>query len=107
MVTLPPFKRGDTWSLTAAFTKNKIGLDLTDISIKSQIRKPNKELVTDLVVTKADQSKSPGYFILTPTDPNTENWPIDRLICDVVFSNKDRVISTETFTIPIIIEVTK
>lgn len=107
MVTLPPFKRGDTWSLTAAFTKNKTGVDITDVGIKSQIRKSSKELVTELIVTKADQVKSPGYFVLTPADPDTSNWPIDRLVCDVVFSSAGRVISTETFTIPIITEVTK
>lgn len=107
MITFPPFKRGDTWSLTATFTKNKTGVDLTGTTIKSQIRKPDKSLVADLDVAYADQAKFPGVFVLTPVDPSTKDWPLDRLICDIVFSANGRVISTETFTIPVVTEVTQ
>ena len=107
MITLPNFKRGDTWSLDCTYKRQGTPVSVADISIRSQIRKADYTMVTDLTVTKGDQAKAPGTFALTPKVSDTATWPLDKLICDIEFTAGGVVLSTETFTIPVVEEVTK
>lgn len=107
MISLPAFKRGDTWSLTSTLARNKSPVDITGYGIISQIRKSDRTLVADLEALVPDQTKHPGVFILRPVDPDTNGWPIAALICDIVFKIGDKVVTTETFSLPVIEEVTK
>ena len=107
MITLPNFKRGDTWSLDCTYKRQGTPVSVADISIRSQIRKSDYTMVTDLIVTKGDQATKPGTFALTPKVSDTTTWPLDKLICDIEFTSNGVVLSTETFTIPVVEEVTQ
>ena len=107
MITLPNFKRGDTWSLDCTYKRSGTPTSIDAISIRSQIRKQDYTMITDLTVTKGDQATAPGSFKLTPKVTDTTTWPLGNAICDIEFTMNGTVISTETFTLPIVEEVTK
>ena len=104
-VSLPLFKRGDTFSLACTYKQGGVPFDITYIDIKSQIREATV-LVTELNVTKANQSTNPGVFILTPAQDETVSWPLGNLICDIQFTESGVIRSTETFYVAIIEQVT-
>lgn len=104
-VSLPEFKRGDTFSMTCTYKEAGVPQNLTPISIKSQIREATN-LVTELTAVIADQTTHPGVFVLTPQSANTANWPLGNLLCDIQFTEGEAVRSTETFYIQIIEQVT-
>lgn len=104
-VSLPQFKRGDTFSLTCTYKQGGVAHDLTNINIKSQIREATN-LVTELTVTKANQATNPGVFVMTPQSANTALWPLGNLLCDIQFTEGDAVRSTETFYVQIVEQVT-
>lgn len=107
MITLPNFKRGDTWSLDCTYKRAGTPTSIETISIRSQIRKSDYTMVTELNVAKADQAATPGKFTLTPKVADTKTWPLGSLICDIEFTMNGVVLSTETFSIPVVEEVTQ
>jgi hypothetical protein len=104
-VSLPKFKRGDTFALTCIYKQEGIAHDLTNITIKCQIREATI-LVTDLDVTKANQTTNAGVFVLTPSVGDTTTWPSGNLLCDIQFTEGGVVRSTETFFVSLIEQVT-
>ena len=107
MISLPPIKHGDTFSLGCTSTNsNNVPEDLTDILIRSQIRSATgKTLIEELSVAKADQITNPGEFSLTSL--STINWPVGSVLCDIEFKNGDVVISSETLEIIVVVDITK
>lgn len=100
-----PIKRGDTFTLACTYKQNGVVYDVTNFTIRSQVRDSSGALVAELSVAKADQAAHPGVFVLSAADPM--DWPIDILSCDIQFSDSDGVVrSTQTFMIPVVEGVT-
>ena len=104
-ISLPEFKRGDTFAMTCTYKQDGTPYDITSIDIKCQI-KQGTTLVTEMNVTKADQTARPGVFVLTPQSAETVLWPLGSLLCDIQFTEGGVVRSTETFYVTIIEQVT-
>lgn len=102
---ISPVKRGDTFMLACIYKQNGTAYDITSYTIQSQIRDSLGILVTELIVTKANQTINPGAFVLSIT--GVINWPIDILSCDIQFSDDQDIIrSSETFKIPVEEDIT-
>jgi len=108
-ITIPSTKRGDDWSLVGVYKENDVGVDITNYTIRSQLRDANMNLVCELTVTKSNQTTTPGGFVLSiPAGSDTSTWPIGLLVSDIEFlppGGKKK--STETFQVPVVDEVTK
>lgn len=104
-VSLPDFKRGDTFAMTCIYKQDGTPHSVTSVDIKCQV-KQGSTLVTEMTVTKANQSTNLGAFVLTPQSADTALWPIGNLLCDIQFTEGGTVRSTETFYINIIEQVT-
>lgn len=97
---IPPVKRGDTFTLACTYKQNGVVYDVTNLTIRSQVRNSYGALVEELTVTKADQGTNPGVFVLAAAGPM--NWPVDILSCDIQFSDTGGIVrSTQTFQIPV------
>jgi len=108
MKSLPAIKRGDTFGATCTYKENKVPVSVADLSISCQIRDPDtKELVSEMVITKANQEQSVGVFHLSPTNPDTSDWPVKTLIADIEISQGGVIRSTQTFRIPVYEDVTQ
>ena len=102
--TISPIKRGDTFTLACTYKQNGVVYDVTNFTIRSQVRDSSGALVEELTVTKANQTANPGVFVLSAADQM--DWPIDLLRCDIQFSEEETVRSTRTFFIPVEEDVT-
>jgi hypothetical protein len=104
-VIIGPFKRNDTFVIACVYKESGIGSDVTAYTIRSQLRNSLDSLVEELVVAKADQTISPGFFTLTA--PSTASWPIDMLRCDIQISSGTSVRSTKTFFVSVEGDITR
>lgn len=102
MATLNQFKRGESFAIGFEYKDaNDEPIDLTNITIDSQIRNQNGNLVQDLLVTKLDQTQFRGQAsIYVETPQQTKLWPLGLLLCDIKLSVGNQVILSETFQIP-------
>lgn len=105
MKTLDKFKRGATFALACTWKENGTPAPITGLTITSQLRKQNGDLVDDLRVV-ADTNDN-TKFSLVPTNADTSAWPIGLLFCDIKTLVNGIVRGSETFQIPVIEEVTK
>ena len=103
MNVLPTFKRGESFALGFEYLdKSNQPVDLTNITIKSQIRSQSGALVKELLVTKLDQTQFKGQASLyVQTAEESKVWPTGLLICDVKLSIGNQAILTDTFRIPV------
>ena len=99
-----PFKRGDTFILQNTVSINTAAQDITTWTITSKVRHTSSNFVDELTVTKTDAVN--GVYQLKKQD--TSLWPTKTLLCDVqyVIASSGQVISTETFEIPVVADVT-
>lgn len=89
-------KKGDTFNLKCTATRDDAPFDLTNVTIKAQMRRGGV-LVATFTATKEDAAA--GEFSLTP-DPTTDAWPIsDALQMDIEYSFDGTILHTETFVI--------
>lgn len=100
-------KRGDTFILPlCTFWKNKTTQEkqsLANVTIRSQIRK-GSTLVDTLVPTVISEAE--GTFSLSES-ATTKNWPVAVLDIDIEFTlNTNQIISTTTFQIEVIKDIT-
>ena len=97
-------KRGDTLSFYAAITDVETGKPVvTDISnIKSQIRTRMGKLIDSFIISSTDTE---GKYFLRSED--TSKYPIGTHEIDIQITDNDVTISTETFTITIVQDVTQ
>ena len=102
---LPPIKRGDTFELSCVYKQDGVAIDVTALTIRSQVRDPFGSLVEELIITQSDQTTYPGMFSLAAAAPIA--WAAGLLSCDIQFSSAGLVQSTQTFKIPVIDDVTK
>ena len=119
MQSVPPIKRGDTFALGClALRGDGTPEDLSAIDLRAQIRLPGTRfspepvIVDELVVTKSDQTTSPGEFALHASPDRTALWkagdevtPVVHLV-DIQKSIGTMVISSETFGVPVVRDIT-
>ena len=104
---LSPVKQGDTFTLGCTYRENGIAVDITNFTIRAQLRDSTGDLVLELPVAKANQTTNPGVFVLGANTPPNPAFPIDELQCDIQFSDSEDVVrSTQTFFVPIVEDVT-
>jgi len=96
-------KQGDTLEWVITLTESGSAVNVTDWSIRSQIRN-NDTLIATLTVTKTDAIN--GEIVLSATAAQTDTWTAGVHSCDIEFTdgNSD-VFSTETFTAIILEDV--
>lgn len=105
--TLSPIKQGDTFTLACAYKENGVAVNITDFTIRAQLRDSTGDLILELPVSKANQTTNPGVFVLGSNTPPSPPFPIDELSCDIQFSDADDVVrSTQTFNVPVVEDVT-
>lgn len=101
-------KRGDTFSYAGECQlKDADGndIDMSTITVDSQMRMPNGRKVVDFVVTKFQDG---GKWFLRLYADNTERWPVSSCNIDVQFTFPGGVIaSTSTAEIEIIEDITR
>lgn len=92
-------KRDDTFAKACCFKADNVTpTDLTDVTIKSQVRTSIGLLVAELTVTKMDQIIQPGVFTVRAGD--TAAWPIGNLEWDILYqwAAPDGALKTRTET---------
>lgn len=100
-------KRGDTFTLGASWNVNGSLVDLSSYEIRSQVRTPTGSLVESLLVAVADQETNTGEFTISASAAQTRAWPLAALECDIEFVLDDVVVSSETFGIDVVKDVTR
>lgn len=101
MKCLPQFKRGDTFSLVCTYKVDDVPVTIAGKTIASQIRRVNGALVSDVTV---EPDTDPTKFILSA---DTENWPLDLLLCDIEIVEDGFTRSSETIQIPVVEDITR
>lgn len=102
-VTDIPFKRGDTFLYNAALTDDNGPVDITAVDIRCQIRDKDV-LISEAVIVKA-LPNSAGIFSVRVDD--TTLWPTKVLSADVQYTINGQIISTETFGISVVKDITR
>ena len=105
-------KQGDTFSLSCTWTDvNGDPIDLSTYAIKSQVRSfsdtPFEDDLSVAILVAAN-----GTFSVTGSATQTSLWPVTtgqykRLYCDIQFTQGGVIISTDTFEIIVLREITQ
>jgi hypothetical protein len=96
-------KQGDTLDWVINLTDTGSPVDLTDWSIRAQIRQGDT-LIFNLTVTVVDAAN--GLFRLSATAAQTDTWSAGSHSCDVEFTDdSSNVFSTETFNVVILEDI--
>lgn len=90
--------------LACTYKQNNVATDVTNYTIRAQVRDSSDNLVQELTVAKANQTTNPGVFTLAAGA--IDSWPLDLLRCDIQFSEGATIRSTQTFYIPVEEDVT-
>lgn len=99
-------KRGDTFSRQCIFYNDNVNpTDLTNYTIKSQIRSTIGTLISELDIEIRDQSNHVGVFIISCDD--TSLWPLGSHEFDISYSFSGTIVHTETVTISVLRSVTQ
>lgn len=106
MQSLPDFKHGDTFTLACTYKLDGVPASLTGKTLASQIRTIAGELVAGLTVTQGNQITSPGSFTLTAA-AGTAAWPVAGLRCDIQITEGATIISSDTFLVPVVQDITQ
>lgn len=103
-------KRGDTYTYYARWTQgdSDLPVNLTGLVITSQIR--SEGFVDNLVVTVTDAAN--GEFTISASADSTKLWPItdsiaSRLFSDIQIVDGTNVVSSETFQIILLEDITQ
>lgn len=105
------FKRGDTVEIACLWRSGSTPVDLTDITITSQVRATAESVsvVLTFTVTKSDQTTNPGEYTLGADAATTALLTPGRYVCDVQYVEDvgGRTRSTETFAVEVVADVTR
>ncbi|MCU0843221.1 MAG: hypothetical protein MUC79_16120 [Thiobacillaceae bacterium] len=111
-LTYPPpsldLKRGDTLALDGQALTASAGppLDLTDWTLRAQVRSLRGVLLTDLVVAVTDASE--GRFTLTAAAGVTATWDPGTARMDIEYTDPTGVVqSTETLLVQVLPDETR
>lgn len=97
-MTPPKIKRGDTFEALC----QRVGVDITATTIRSQIRAGS--WVQELDVTKTNAAT--GEYTLSATAADAELWPIGLAQWDIEYTDAGNVRSTETVKLRIVEDIT-
>lgn len=97
-MTTPTIKRGDTFEALC----QRVGVDITTTTIRSQIRA--KSWVQDLLVTKTNAAT--GEYTLSATAADAELWPLGPALWDIEYTDAGNVRSTDTVKLRIVEDIT-
>jgi len=105
-ISISSFKRGDTFVLSNVVTQSDVVVDITGWTIRCHIRK-GPDLVESL--TAAITNAAQGAYTLTALPAATELWPVGcTLSADIEYTTASgQVLSTDTFSIPVVADITK
>jgi hypothetical protein len=81
------------------------GIDLTTVTITSQIRDTDGSLVSDCVITKSNQTTNPGDFTVEVSDTST--WPSGKLHWDIRYIISGQTVNTDRMEILCKVPVTQ
>jgi len=96
-------KQGDTLDWVINLTDTGSPVDITDWSVRAQIRQGDT-LIFNLTVTVVDAAN--GLFRLSATAAQTDTWSAGSHSCDVEFTDdSSNVFSTETFNVVILEDI--
>lgn len=88
-------KRGDTLNLLLTFTDDSgAPIDLSAVTLASQVRAPNDDLVATLPIAVTDETGIATVQILT-----NQQWPLGLLRSDIRATIAGLVVLSETFAI--------
>lgn len=99
------FKRGDTFLVSASLTDElDEPIPMTGWALpRAHVRNSTDALISELVAAWVNQAL--GTYSLSLA--NTNSWPIEKLYCDVEYvTDSSQVISTETFEIKVVKDIT-
>lgn len=97
-------KRGDTLEWVVTLTQDAVAVNITDWTIKSQIRQ-DTTLIAELTVTKTNSLS--GQFSLTATATQTASWTLGTSSVDIEFTDPTGyVVSSQTFTLQLVKDIT-
>ena len=107
MTDLPNLKRGDTFSL-GCLKKDADGApeDLSSVTIACQVRDGSDALIATPVISKANQTTSPGEFSITLPAATTETLDLSRYYLDIEFTVGSEVVSSETARFKVVKDIT-
>lgn len=99
-------KRGDSLDLQCACAVDGTPVDLTGWGVACWLRGPAGEVVHEFVPVITDAPA--GLFSLRATPAQTAAWPVGALTGDIQYTDASgRVMSTRTFTLPCLEDVTR
>lgn len=94
--TVINIKQGDTFSVTGTYTDgNGLPIDLTNITISSQVRSTTLALIDTLVCVK---SGTTGVYTLS-APIGTDAWPIGEAVWDIKYSSGSMVTHTDNINL--------
>lgn len=97
-------KRGDTLEWVVTLTQNGTAVDISDWTIKSQIRQETT-LIAEFTVIKIDSAA--GQFSLSATAAQTASWSLGSHSVDIEFTDgTGYVVSSQTFTLQLVKDIT-
>lgn len=107
MASVIKHKRGDTIDWTGFYKINDVPVDLTNITISCQFRKEDGTLVIAPTIAKLNQGTNPGKYIISVNAATTSTFALGKLKADIQYTDVSGfVVSTETFSINIIQDIT-
>lgn len=105
MQTLASFKRGDVFQIGGTAKDSAAAkIDITLVTIRSQVRTPDGALVAELLVNKSNQTTHKGEFALSCTD--TTGWPVGYVLIDIEQRVGGGITSSETMRLPVLEDIT-
>ena len=99
--------RGSTFKKICTYKNNElVPQDLTNISIRSQIRTKESELIADISITKLPQTGlTLGQYLMQVS--NTQGWLAGTASIDIEYTELSNIVITERASILIKEQVTK
>ncbi|CAB4125015.1 hypothetical protein UFOVP59_67 [uncultured Caudovirales phage] len=105
-------KQGDTFSASCVWTDStSTAINLTGYTITSQVRVLSGVIFVDTLSVTITSAVN-GAFTVSATPSATASWPVttgqyNRMFCDIQFSKAGVVVSSETFEIIVVKEITQ
>ena len=100
-------KRGDTFEVSGTLTNADTGtpISLATCAVTSMVRGMTGGLVEILAVTITDAAA--GEFTATANAAAVQDWPVGTLYCDIQFAFPDSTVSSETFEVRCLEDITR
>lgn len=99
------FKRGDTWTVTADALSGGVPVDLSSVTITSQIRaEPDSAVIATWTITESPTVT--GRYTMTIAAATTASIAAGTYLCDVQYDSGGVISSTGTFAVEVSLDIT-